>query len=131
MFTIRVIPFDGQHKSLPLPKSCSTLKTLSPMVPVKLKIVEEGLKHPLEALKKALSDQLFEDDVILSDDAEHTLKIKFTNDNGQDLILLQLRDSATKNKRSEKVIHYLADSWEEDIASEAHALVTSLHSVAG
>lgn len=101
------------------------------MVPVKLKIVEEGLKHPLEALKKALSDQLFEEDVILRDDAEHTLKIKFTNDNGQDLILLQLRETATKNKLSEKVIHYLEDTWVEDIASEAHALVTSLHTVVG
>ncbi|MBL7944212.1 MAG: hypothetical protein JNM00_15700 [Flavobacteriales bacterium] len=99
------------------------------MVPVQLKIVEEGLKHPLEALKKAISDQLFDEDVIIRDDADFTLKIKFTNDNGQDLILLQLRDSSTKNKISEKVIHYLDESWVQDIASEAHALVTSLHSV--
>ncbi|MDZ4822306.1 MAG: hypothetical protein SH856_02490 [Flavobacteriales bacterium] len=100
------------------------------MVTVQLKIVEEGLKHPLEDLKQALASQLFEEDVVIKDDAEHTLKIKFTIDNGQDLILLQLRESNTKNKISEKVIHYLEESWVKDIAAEAHALVTNLSSVA-
>lgn len=100
------------------------------MVAIQLKIVEEGLKHPLEELKQALSQQLFEEDVVIKDDADHTLKIKFTTDMGQDLILLQLRESSTKNKISEKVIHYLEDSWVKDIAAEAHALVTSIASVA-
>jgi hypothetical protein len=99
------------------------------MVTVQLKIVEEGLKHPLEDLRKFITSQLFEDDILVSEEADLTLKIKFTYDNGQDLILLQLRDTASKAKLGEKVIHYFEDSWIIDTSAEAHALVASLANV--
>jgi len=95
------------------------------MVNVQLKIVEEGLKHPVVELLGHLTRQLFEDDILVQEDADLTLKIKFLEDNGQDLVLIQLRDSGSKSKLVEKVIHYLEDSWIEDICSEAHALIAS------
>ena len=98
-------------------------KKFTPMVTVQLKIVEEGLKHPIDQLKAAISTNLFEDNIIVKDDAELELKIKFTTEDQQDLILLQLRDTRTKHKINEKVIHYIEHSWIEDITSEAHALL--------
>jgi len=95
------------------------------MVTVQLKIVEEGFKHPIEKLKSAVSKNLFDDDIIIKDDADLELKIKFTRENDQDLVLLQLRDTKSKHKVIEKVIHYLEHSWTADIAFEAHALVSS------
>jgi hypothetical protein len=93
------------------------------MVTVQLKIVEEGLKHPLNEMKSAIASSLFEDNVIVKDDAEMEIKIKFTTEDHQDLVLLQLRDTATKHKINEKVIHYIEQSWISDVASECHALL--------
>lgn len=93
------------------------------MVTVQLKIVEEGLKHPLSEMKSAIAASLFDDDIIVKDDANLELKIKFTTADHQDLILLQLRDSVSKHKINEKVIHYIENSWIADVASEAHALL--------
>lgn len=93
------------------------------MVTVQLKIIEEGLKHPLSEMKAAISSSLFEDNIIVKDDAELELKIKFLIEDNQDIVLLKLRDSRTKQKINEKIIHYIEHSWIEDIASEAHALL--------
>jgi len=93
------------------------------MVNVQLKIVEEGLKHPIEELTGFITQQLFEDDILVKEGADLTLKVKFLTDVDQDLVLIQLRDSSTKQKLGEKVIHYLDHSWKEDISSEAHALL--------
>ncbi len=93
------------------------------MVTVQLKIVEEGLKHPLNEMKSAIASSLFEDNIIVKDDAVLELKIKFTTEDHQDLVLLQLRDTDSKHKINEKVIHYIESSWIEDVASEAHALL--------
>ncbi|MFN0031553.1 MAG: hypothetical protein ACKVOR_05285 [Flavobacteriales bacterium] len=95
------------------------------MVTVQLKIVEEGMKHPITELHNTISKTLFDDDIIVKDDADLELKVKFLQDNDQDLILLALRDTKTKHKFSEKVIHYLDHSWIQDTAAEAHALVSS------
>lgn len=99
------------------------------MVAVKLKFVEEGLKHPIEELKKHITRSLFEDDILVKEDAELTIKVKFTADNDQDLVLIQLRETETKNKLGEKVIHYIEENWIQDIASESHALVSSVAGV--
>ena len=96
------------------------------MVNVQLKIVEEGIHHSIEILKSEITRQLFEDDILVKDNADLTLKVKFTNDNGQDLVLIQLRESESKNKLAEKVIHYIEESWIQDTVSEAHALVASM-----
>lgn len=96
------------------------------MVNVQLKIVEEGLKHPLAELTKALSHQLFEDDILVRNKADLTLKIKFTRDGDQDLILIQLRETESKAKLGEKVIHYIEQSWIRDIVSESHALLATI-----
>jgi hypothetical protein len=93
------------------------------MVTVQLKIVEEGLKHPLNQLRSSIASALFEDNIIVKDDADLELKIKFSHEDHQDLVLLQLRDSHTKHKINEKVIHYIEHSWINDISSEAHALL--------
>jgi len=93
------------------------------MVTVKLKIVEEGIKHPLEQLKNAISDALSQDGLVVSENSNLELKIKFTDENNQDIVFLQLRESSTKHKLNEKIIPYIESSWLEDIASEAHALL--------
>jgi hypothetical protein len=93
------------------------------MVTVQLKIIEEGLKHPLDQLKTAISTNLFEDNIIVKDDADLELKVKFMEQDNKDLILLQLRDAHSKHKINEKVIHYIEHSWIEDISAEAHALL--------
>jgi hypothetical protein len=96
------------------------------MVEVQLKFVEEGLKHPIAELKNHVTKALFEDDILVKEGADLDLKIKFTTDNDQDLILLQLRETVTKNKLNEKVLHYIEETWIQDIAAEAHALVSSV-----
>lgn len=93
------------------------------MVNIQLKIVEEGLKHPLKELTHFLTLQLLEDDILVREHADIDLKIKFTHDNDQDLILLQLRDAESKQKLGEKVVHYMEHTWLEDISAEAHALI--------
>ncbi len=95
------------------------------MVTVQLKIVEEGLKHPIDQLTSVLSKHLFDDNIIVKHDADLELKVKFTQDNNQDLVLIALRDTTTKHKIGEKIIHYLDHSWLQDIAAEAHALLAS------
>lgn len=93
------------------------------MVTVQLKIVEEGLKHPLNQLRPAIAAALFEDNIIVKEDADLELKIKFTQEDHQDLVLLKLRDAHSKHKINEKVIHYIENTWITDISSEAHALL--------
>lgn len=93
------------------------------MVNVQLKIVEEGLKHPLAELTKQLIHHLFEDDIMVRNNADLTLKIKFTRDADQDLVLLQLRETQSKAKLGEKVIHYIEKTWVKDVVSESHALL--------
>ena len=95
------------------------------MVNVQLKIVEEGLNHPLGELTRILQNQLFEDDILVRSDADLTLKIKFTRNNDQDLVLLQLRETASKNKIGEKIIHYIENSWLQDVSAESHALISN------
>lgn len=102
-----------------------TLKKINPMVTVQLKILEEGIKHPIEQLKSSIAEALLSDDIVVAEHSNLELKIKFTKEDNQDLILLQLRDSVSKHKVNEKVIHYIDQSWKEDISSEAHALLAS------
>lgn len=98
--------------------------TPNPMVTVQLKIVEEGLKHPIDELTHFLRLQLLEDDILVNEGSNLSLKIKFTREGEQDIILLQLRESATKNKLDEKIIPYLEYTWLEDISAESHALLS-------
>jgi len=93
------------------------------MLSVKLKIVEEGLKHPLATLRQAIAERLLSNDVVLSDDANVELKIKFMRVDSREAILLQQRDTASKHKFSEKVIRYFPDTWIQDIAEHAALLI--------
>lgn len=95
------------------------------MVTVQLKIVEEGIKHPIEQLKISMAEALLADNIAVTENSNLELKVKFTTENNQDLILLQLRDTESKHKLNEKVIHYLEASWLEDVSSEAHALLSA------
>jgi hypothetical protein len=94
------------------------------MVTVQLKVVEEGLKHPIDELTHFLRIQLLEDDILVGEDSNLSLKIKFTREGDQDIILLQVRDSITKTKMVEKIIPYLEHTWLEDISAESHALIS-------
>jgi hypothetical protein len=93
------------------------------MLTVKLKIVEEGLRHPLSSLRQAIAERLLSNDVVLSDEADVELKIKFMRNDGKDVVLLQQRDPNSKHKISEKVIMYFADTWIQDIAEHSAALL--------
>ncbi len=92
---------------------------------VKLKIVEEGSKHPLEQLKRSIAQALEEEGTSISDQAEVELKIKFTVENDQEVVLLQVRNSIDKHKWAEKIIPYLESKWQEDILSESKSLLLS------
>jgi hypothetical protein len=94
------------------------------MVTVHLKIVEDGLKHPIDELTHFLRLQLIEEDILVREDSPLSLKIKFTREGENDIILLQLRESATKTKLNEKVIPYLEHTWLEDISAETYALIS-------
>lgn len=96
------------------------------MISVSLKIVDEGLAPNIDDLTEHLTANLNSDDIQLADNSDLTLKIKFTVDNAQEKVLIQLRETLTKVKLGEKVIHYFPNSWIEDTTSEAHALVASL-----
>jgi hypothetical protein len=100
------------------------------MINVQLKIVEEGLKHPISELKKHLTLELFEDDILVRTTAELTLKIKFYHEFDQDLILIKLRETATQIKISEKVIPYKENSWIQDICAESQALLSPIKQTA-
>ncbi len=96
------------------------------MVNVQLKILDDGVSPDIEGLKTYLSEQLIKDNIQITDSADLTLKIKFTVDNDQEKVLIQLRESNSKTKVSEKVIHFFAASWLNDTTNEAHALVANV-----
>lgn len=93
------------------------------MLTVKLKIVEEGLRHPLSSLRQAIAERLLSNDIVLSEKADVELKIKFMRTEGTDVVLLQQRDSVTKHKISEKVIRYFPETWIQDIAEHSAVLL--------
>jgi hypothetical protein len=93
------------------------------MLTVKLKFVEEGLKHPLHSLRQAIAERLLSNDVVLSEEADVELKIKFMRQDHRDVILLQQRDAASKHKINEKLMHYYADTWIQDVAEHAAILI--------
>jgi hypothetical protein len=96
------------------------------MVSVQLKIIDEGLQPDLDELTERLRNELADENVQLDPDADLTLKVKFVIDNDQELVLLQLRESATKIKLREKVIHYNSNSLKEDVALECKAMLAPL-----
>jgi hypothetical protein len=96
------------------------------MVSVHLKVLDEGLSADTDSLVTFMSSQLIKDNIQIKKGADLTLKIKFTVDNDQEKVLVQLRESGTKVKLGEKVIHYFPESYIEDITNEGHALVASL-----
>jgi hypothetical protein len=96
------------------------------MMNVQLKIVEEGIKHPIDELRQALQTQLLEDGIFLAPSAELGLKIKFTKEGDQDVVLIQLRETASKAKLGEKLIPYLNYRWIKDVSAEAHTLLAGV-----
>ena len=93
------------------------------MLTVKLKIVEEGLRHPLSSLRQAIAERLLSNDIVLSERADVELKIKFMRTDGHDVVLLQQLDSLSKHKINEKVIRYFADTWIQDVAEHSAVLL--------
>jgi hypothetical protein len=96
------------------------------MVSVQIKFIDEGLSPNTDEIKEFAAAQFAEDNIAVTEDADLTLKIKFTIDNDQELVLIQLRETNTKLKLGEKVIHYLPESCKNDITHESHALVAGL-----
>jgi hypothetical protein len=95
------------------------------MVNVQLKMIDEGLAPNSVEIADYIASHLAEDNILIDDHADLTLKIKFTVDNDQDLVLIQLRETDSKVKLGEKVLHYLPANALTDIASECHALVAN------
>lgn len=95
------------------------------MVNVQLKMIDEGLAPNSDEIAKYIASNLKEDNILIDDQADLTLKIKFTVDNDQELVLVQLRETDSKVKLGEKVLHYLPASALADIANECHALVAN------
>lgn len=89
-------------------------------------MIDEGISPELDELSQYMASQLSEDSISIAEHADLTLKVKFLNDNSQDKVLIQLRETESKVKLGQKVIHYLEESWKDDITSEAHALVVNL-----
>lgn len=96
------------------------------MVSVTLKMIDEGLSPNLDELSEFISQQLAEDSISVQDNAELTVKVKFTIDNDQEKVLIQLRETNDKHKLGEKVVHYFPSTWKQDITSEAHALIANM-----
>ena len=96
------------------------------MISVQLKMIDEGISADLDELSQYMASQLSEDSISISENADLTLKVKFLTDNAQEKVLIQLRETASKVRLGQKVIHYIEDSWKEDVTSEAHALVANL-----
>jgi hypothetical protein len=93
------------------------------MLTVRLKIVEEGLKHPLHTLRQAIAERLLSNDVVLSEEADVELKIKFMRQDNHDVILIQQRDAASKHKINEKLMRYYAETWIQDVAEHSALLI--------
>ncbi len=93
------------------------------MLTVRLKIVEEGLKHPLQSLRQAIAERLLSNDVVLSEEADVELKIKFMHQDNRDVILIQQRDAASKHKINEKLMRYYAETWIQDVAEHSALLI--------
>lgn len=95
------------------------------MVNVQLKMIDEGLAPNSVEIADYIASHLEADNILINDQADLTLKIKFTVDNDQELVLIQLRETESKAKLGEKVLHYLPAHALLDIASECHALVAN------
>lgn len=96
------------------------------MISVQLKMIDEGISPELDELSQYMASKLSQDEIFINSGADLTLKVKFLNDNSPDKVLVQLRETASKVKLGQKVIHYFEESWKEDTTSEAHALISSL-----
>jgi hypothetical protein len=96
------------------------------MISVQLKMIDEGISPELDELSQYMASKLSQDGIFINSGADLTLKVKFLNDNFQNKILVQLRETESKVKLGEKVLHYFEESWKDDITSEAHALVVNL-----
>lgn len=90
---------------------------------IQIKVVDEVNSLNAAHLIPALSKELHAEGVSIYDHAPLTLKIKSTVDNDHDKVLIQLRESDSKQKLNEKVIPLLRNSYLNDIAKEAHSLL--------
>lgn len=97
------------------------------METINFKIVEEGMNHPIEILLKAFADDFSEHDIQVGSPSDFEVKVKFTFENDQDIVLLQLRGGKSKQKLNEKVIFYHAVTWKEDIVAEVRKLLYEAH----
>ena len=96
------------------------------MIQVQFKLIDTGLHADLEALQVSLRYHLGQDRIFIDSQSPLTLKVKFFQDGHQEKVLLVLRDTFTKEKIGEKVLHYVGSTWLNDVTHEAHALVVNL-----
>jgi hypothetical protein len=96
------------------------------MIQVQLKLIDEGVHADLDALTVSLRYHLAQDQIFIDGASPLTLKIKFMQDNGQDKVLIVLRETESKEKLGEKVLPFVSDRWLRDVPNEAHALVANL-----
>jgi len=92
---------------------------------VKLKIVEEGRVRTNYDFLEKLSNALLQEDIVVTIVSPLELKIKFTSDNGRELILMVLRNCYTKRKIKETIIYYKELTWAKDIVEAIPELLKS------
>ncbi|WP_306640170.1 hypothetical protein [Sanyastnella coralliicola] len=90
---------------------------------IRIKVLNEGLNITSNNLIEAIESELLTEGIEISEQADTTLKIKFTVDNDHEKVLLQLRETATKIKLRERVFPYISTSWMRDVVKEVHAIV--------
>ena len=72
------------------------------MASIQLKIVDEGVNANIDALLQRLRVALLAQDISIAESAPTTLKIKLCIDDGHEKVLIQVRESDTKFKLSER-----------------------------
>jgi hypothetical protein len=77
----------------------------------------------LHTLRQAIAERLLSNNVVISEDADVELKIKFMRQYNRDVILIQQRDAASKHKINEKLMRYYAETWIQDVAENSALLI--------
>mmetsp|Transcript_3314 Transcript_3314/g.4845 ORF Transcript_3314/g.4845 Transcript_3314/m.4845 type:complete len:101 (-) Transcript_3314:85-387(-) len=92
---------------------------------IRIKVVDESHILNTSSLIPAVTKELHAEGISIYDNAPLTLKVKSIREDHKEKILLQLRETETKQKLNEKVIPYITGHYLKDVAAEAHALITT------
>lgn len=92
---------------------------------LRLKVINSGVSLDRDDLTSKLAELLSDEGYEFSQNAPLTIKIKFLRDNDHEVVLIQLRETASKMKLREKVIPFISTSWLNDTVMEVNAMVST------